>query len=347
MSSNALSAGCCMISDMRTSKFYRSRARCLRPKCQTPRFARKRGFRLSDLKLFRLGTTGVQELSGGAMALEKSLQTLFEKSLESLLGVRFLASEFPTSDGGRMDTIGVDENGSPVIIEYKRSSNENVINQGLFYLNWLMGHRKDFEWLVMERLGMDAAKKVDWSGPRLICIAGDFTKYDEHAVKQVDRNIDLIRYRRFEGDLLLLEQLTSTTSSKPIVFTESGAAAAKTKQKSITDQIAAANTEMLDRYHQISDYLTNLGDDVQVKTLEYYIAFRRLKNFVCLELRNQADKILVFVKVDPSTVTLEPGFSRDVRKIGHYGTGDLELTIHSATDFDKAKPLFERAYNEG
>jgi predicted transport protein len=198
----------------------------------------------------------------------------------------------------------------------------------------------------MERLGMDVAKKVDWSGPRLICIAGDFTKYDEHAVKQVDRNIDLIRYRRFEGDLLLLEQLTSTTSSKPVIFTEGGTAAAKVKQKSITDQIAAANPEMLDRYHQVSDFLTHLGDDVQVKTLEYYIAFRRLKNFVCLELRNQADKILVYLKIDPTTVALEPGFARDVRKIGHYGTGDLELSIHSIADFEKAKPLFERAYNE-
>src|SRR5205085_7367348 len=151
------------------------------------------------------------QLAGGAVALERSLQNTFEKNLDALLGVRFLASEYVT-EGGRMDTLGIDENGTPVIIEYKRSSNENVINQGLFYLNWLMGHRKDFEWLVLERFGKDEAQKVDWSGPRLICIAGDFTKYDEHAVRQMDRNIDLIRYRKFEGDLLLLEQLTATTA---------------------------------------------------------------------------------------------------------------------------------------
>jgi hypothetical protein len=49
-----------------------------------------------------------------------------------LLGVRFLASEFVTSNGGRIDTLGLDENGCPVVIlEYKRASNENVINQGL------------------------------------------------------------------------------------------------------------------------------------------------------------------------------------------------------------------------
>ena len=35
-----------------------------------------------------------------------------------------------------MDSIGIDENNCPVIVEYKRSSNENIINQGLFYLDW-------------------------------------------------------------------------------------------------------------------------------------------------------------------------------------------------------------------
>ena len=32
-----------------------------------------------------------------------------------MLGVRFLASEFTTTNGGRIDTLGLDENGCPVI----------------------------------------------------------------------------------------------------------------------------------------------------------------------------------------------------------------------------------------
>lgn len=76
---------------------------------------------MSDLKLFRTTSSGVAELPGGAMALEKSLQTLFEANLEALLGVRFLASEFVTNEGGRMDTLGIDENNAPVVIEYKRA----------------------------------------------------------------------------------------------------------------------------------------------------------------------------------------------------------------------------------
>ena len=108
---------------------------------------------MSDIKLFRIVSGQIDELVGTTDTIEKSLQVLFEKNLEALLGVRFLASEFTTSNGGRIDTLGLDENGCPVILEYKRASNQNVINQGLFYLDWLMDHRKDFQWLVLEKLG--------------------------------------------------------------------------------------------------------------------------------------------------------------------------------------------------
>lgn len=302
---------------------------------------------MSDIKLYRMGDACVSELAGGAMALEKSLQLVFEKNLETLLGVRFLASEFVTNEGGRMDTLGIDENNCPVVIEYKRSSNENVINQGLYYLDWLMGHRKDFEWLVLEKLGAEVVKLVDWTGPRLICVATDFGKYDEHAVKQMNRNIALIRYRRFEGELLLLEQLSSAsakTSSTSAATPPAAQSGGKANYKTITDQIAEAPQELLDLYHLLSDFMLALGDDVQSKTTSYYVAFRRIKNFASVELRNQAKKLLVYVKVDPQSVQLEDGFTRDVKAIGHFGTGDLEITLTSVADFEMAKPLLQQSY---
>lgn len=51
-----------------------------------------------------------------------------------------------------MDSLGIDENNYPVIFEYKRASNENVINQGLFYWDWLLDHKAYFELLVMKIL---------------------------------------------------------------------------------------------------------------------------------------------------------------------------------------------------
>src|SRR3954451_15540951 len=174
---------------------------------------------MSDVKLFKIELHQVYELPGDALQVERSLQFLFEANLESLLGIRFLATEHSTGPvhGGRIDSLGLDEDDCPVIVEYKRAVNENVINQGLFYLDWLLDHRKEFQWLVMEKLGSEAAKSVEWSAPRLLCIAGDFTRYDEHAVKQIARNIELLRYRRFGSDLLMLELVHAPKQSRSSV----------------------------------------------------------------------------------------------------------------------------------
>ncbi len=74
---------------------------------------------MSDIKIFRLESSVAVELKGQSVALEKSLQTLIKKNLNTFLGVRFLASEYSTgkTHGGRIDTLGIDENRRPVIIE--------------------------------------------------------------------------------------------------------------------------------------------------------------------------------------------------------------------------------------
>jgi len=40
-------------------------------------------------------------------------------------------------------------------------------------------------------------------------------KYDEYAVLQIPRNIELLRYRRYGGDLLLLELVRASTTVQP------------------------------------------------------------------------------------------------------------------------------------
>jgi predicted transport protein len=297
---------------------------------------------MGDIKLFRIEGPSVREISGGAVSLEKSLQTLFEKNLAALLGVRFLVSEFPTTHGGRIDTLGLDENDCPVIIEYKRSTNENVVNQGLFYLDWLMDHRRDYEWLVLKSFGQEAAENVEWTAPRLICIAGDFTKYDEHAVKQMDRNIELIRYSKFGDDLLMLDLITSNQARTGP--TETAARPANPSVRTVTMAMESADAAVLDRFEAMRSFLTALGDDVITQTLKHYVAFKRIKNFACVEFHNRERKLMVFVKVDPDTIALEPGFTRDVRNVGHFGTGDLEIAIRSDEDLERAKPLLVKSY---
>lgn len=121
---------------------------------------------MTDIQLFRLSNGVATELSSQTAKLERDLQILIEANMATCLGVRFLAREHPTgkTHRGRIDSLGLDENGCPVIIEYKRHSTENVINQGLFYLDWLMDHQAEFRWLVMEKLGKEAAGRSNGQG---------------------------------------------------------------------------------------------------------------------------------------------------------------------------------------
>lgn len=309
---------------------------------------------MGDITLFRTTGDAVEQLQGTSVAVEASLQELTERHLDTLLGVRFLAHEHQTgkTHGGRIDTLGIDENGSPVIIEYKRSLNQNVINQGLYYLDWLLDHKGEFKLLVLERLGTDAANGIDWRSPRLLCIAGDFTKFDEHAIAQINRSIELIRYRRYGDELLLFELVNAT-----IVPAADGAddapppnkapAKGAVVYKTITEMLGQISVAQRDRYEALRAFMLALGDDVQEKTLKYYIAFRRIKNFACVEVRMQHEIIQVYVKVDPDSIALEPGFTRDVRAIGHFGTGDLEITIRNDADIERAKPLIVQSYEAG
>lgn len=297
---------------------------------------------MSEIKLFSLTDT-VRERISSEVILEKELQSLIENNMETFFGVRFLKSEYAITNG-RMDSIGIDENNSPVIFEYKRSQNENVINQGLFYLDWLLDHKADFKLLVIDKFGMDAANCIDWSVPCVVCIAHDFTKYDVHAVNQMQRNIKLVSYRKYDNDLILFEHL-NTPTVKPILESSIEDNIAKNNgQKSHAEKLALVSDEIKILYQSICDFIESLGDDIAKNQLKLYLAYKKIQNMVCIEIYSK--QIILFLKLNPDTVTLEKNFTRDMRNVGHYGTGDLQVIIKNAKDFEKAKPLLERAYNE-
>lgn len=295
---------------------------------------------MSDIKLFKIAD-GVEELSASWVSLERELQTLIESNMNTFFGVNFLKTEYVTSNGGRIDSLGIDENNCPVIFEYKRASNENVINQGLFYLDWLLDHKADFELLVMRTLGKEFSDKLDWSMPRLICIAGDFTKYDEYAVKQINRNIDLVRYKKFGEDLLLFE-LTNSNVAKPINDNHEKIINKQSGEKTFNEQLTLTSPKLRDLYYSIRDYILALGDDIIENELKLYVAFKKIKNIICVEVYQK--QILLHLRVNPDTIELEDGFTRDVRNIGHYGTGELRVIIKSISDFEKAKKYIDKAY---
>ncbi len=140
---------------------------------------------------------------------------------------------------------------------------------------------------------------------------------------------------------MVLELVNAVTSTTQV---DAPAGGIKAKAKTVSDYLAQSPDDLRDLYHAAEAFLLALGDDVTKKVTQLYVAFRRIKNFACIEVHPQSKRLLLYLKVDPDSIDLEAGFTRDVRTIGHFGTGDLEVSVSSMGDLERAKPLLVASY---
>ncbi|MQT04386.1 transporter [Streptomyces jumonjinensis] len=252
----------------------------------------------------------------------------------------------------------MDETGAPVIIEYKRTRDKEVVTQALSYLAWLNDSHAEFEGLVQDRLGAEAAGSVDWNRPRIVCVAGDFTPHTVVALEMIRQRIDLVAYRVFE-DVVTLRLVASFTGTPttPVVprarAVPGTAAPTETEErrtpgggKTVQQHLDAAPQELKDLFADLDAVLTESGS-VQREALQCYFAYRRMKNVASVKVQPRKRALVVTLKVDPDSVKLVEGFTRDVRGIGFHGTGALEVRIRSHADLERAGDLIRRSVEAG
>lgn len=308
------------------------------------------------MPLFALSKSGLTKVSQGKFTSEKELHHLIERNLEVVFNCRVVATEFATGaqHAGRIDTLALSEDGNPVIIEYKVVESSDLINQSLFYLSWIQDHHGDFEMAVHRRLGTKIS--VDWSAIRVICIAPQYRKYDLHAARLMGANLELWTYRRFDNNTLFIEEVLKRTEDVPQagvgkpaknpVMVAAGKKAAETRalglQYSAEDIFAKADLKLREVALAAHDFVRGLDEAIEVAPKKLYIAYKTTENIVCMDVN--ASRVALFLKLNPKKVKGPPGLSRDVSKIGHYGTGDLEIILKSLDDLEKAKPFIQQAY---
>lgn len=161
---------------------------------------------------------------------------------------------------------------------------------------------------------------------------------------QINRSIELVRYRDYDGAFLTFDLMASTSASATSAGSQVGTNRASANERSILQLHERAPQDLRDLYDALDAYLVSLGDDVTKTVRKNYYAYRRIKNFACVEIHPQTRKLLIYLKADPKSITLESGFTRDVSKIGHFGTGNLEVTIGNRENFERAQPLMRMSY---
>lgn len=296
------------------------------------------------MAVFTIKDEKVQKVPPIKIGLERNIQRLFEKNLNEILNITFLATEYSTSFGGRIDTLGIDNNGSPVILEYKKGQNENVINQGLSYLRWLLDHKADFEVLVNNH---KLTTKIDWESPRVICVAESYNKFDLDTADLLPFNIELLKYKVYENNTLVVEPETQqkirVSTSK--VFKKPKSEIKENIQHSLEEHLSIADKDTREVFESLKEKIMGLDETIIEEPKAQYIAYKLTTNFVDIVVQKKA--LLIYLNVPSGQLNDPKGLARDLTKpaVGHWGNGDYSVKVTEETDSNDVFELVKQSYN--
>lgn len=255
------------------------------------------------MPIFKIDKTKASQitLKEDGFGNEAELRDFFAENLDEILGVRFIEKEYPINYGGidyRIDTLGIDENNAPVIIEYKWKENEEIFSQGKCYFNWLVKNRPHFELLVNKKLGTKT--KVNWEQPRVILIAQGFSRYVLGAVQQ-EKNIELKTYTYYEPDILQIENIYSPVELK---VSKKNDEKREVREYNLEYHLSITSPEMQKTANSLRLKILELPD-VKENFGKSGIFYRTTKSFARLEFRPTWIQLLI----------REPYYKSDTKKI--------------------------------
>ena len=299
------------------------------------------------MALFKIEQNKVRKIKSIQAEREKDIQKIFEENLETILNIYFLDTEYTTSFGGRIDTLGLDKDGSPVIIEYKKTQNENIVNQGLSYLKWLLDHKDSFEKLVSQKIPNTVYLRINWDSPRVICVAENYNRFDLDTVDILPIKIELLTYTIYESNILQIESQNyqkvriSTTGIIRNIRRERNISLQKIY--TLDEHTKKANQNIKSLFSKLREMIISIDQDIKEEPQKYYIAYKLSTNFTDIEIQKNKLKVALNVKSgelkDPYSIT------RDMKNIGHFGNGDYELKISKSEELDKVFELIKQSYN--
>ena len=165
------------------------------------------------MDLYRIEGGGLESVQSDQFKLEREIQTLVESNMESLFNIKLITSEFSVGDF-RLDSLCFDEeSNSFVIVEYKRGSSYSVIDQGYSYLSVMLNNKAEFILEYNEKFNTPLKRsEVDWSSSRVVFVSPSFNTYQRNSVNFNDVPFELWEIKRFDGGLVMLEAIRSSSN---------------------------------------------------------------------------------------------------------------------------------------
>ena len=298
------------------------------------------------MKIYTLNNTKLNEVDEKLFKLEREIQQLFEDNLDNVMGLTLVRSEF-TIKNKRIDTLAYDKQTNAfIIIEYKRDKNISVIDQGFTYLSLMLENKADFIVEYNEQLKENLQRtNVDWTQTRVAFVSPSFTENQILATNFKDIAIELWEVKRYENNTIVINEVKKSRSAesiKPITQQNK-------ELKRVTDEIVvyteddllvAGSDETRELYYKFKDGILNLADDIQVIANKRYIAFRKNRNIVCMNI--QKKQIRMWIGAKWGALDDAKSLAIDVSSTGHWGTGDYEVNVTNDKDLEYIMSLIKQ-----
>jgi predicted transport protein len=263
------------------------------------------------------------------------------------VGLQLVKSEF-TIKNKRIDTLAFDpQNKAFIIIEYKRSKSNSVVDQGFTYLNLMLENKADFIVEYNESCKDSIQRKdVDWSQTRVIFVSTSFTENQKLATNFKDIAIELYEVKQYEGGIIAINPIkksSSATSIQPLTEKDEAIknVTREIKVYSEEDHLANKSEEITELYEAYKDAILNLTDNIEIQARKDYIAFKKNSNIADITIQRKGLKMWINLKKgnldDPKKIT------RDVSETGHWGNGDYELLITDTNNLEYIMSLVKQA----
>jgi predicted transport protein len=280
--------------------------------------------------------------------LEKDIQTIFETNLQSVLNLQFVKSEF-TIKNNRIDTLAFDvESNSFVLIEYKRSQNYSVIDQGVSYLNLMLEYKADFIVEYNESLKGDLKRSdVDWSQTRIIFVSPSFTDFQKQSSNFKDLAIELWEVKQFENDIIVVNPIKKSKSApsiKQVQHNDDSELSKITKEIIVyteEEHLEGKGDGVKELYESFKEAILKLSSDIDIEPKKMYIAFKKGKNVV--DIRVQQKNLIFWINMKKGTLDDPKNIVVDCSQKGHYGNGDYELSVSDTNDLEYIMSLIKQA----
>lgn len=290
------------------------------------------------MPIFKISGNNLQKIKPvkfSGSGKEKSLQNLIENNLNTIFEMTFLETEFSTSHGGRIDTIAIDSDNRPVIIEYKADKSSTILLQGLFYMDWIVDNKAEFEKLVRNKLKKEI--DVNWnSGVRLLLIAKSFEIWDKFAVNRIKEEVELFEYTLYENNEIKLEKTALPKDFKSTKKT----AITTISEYSVDDHLNKIKNGIIrNKVIELKERLVQISDEIVERATKEEIIFKSSINFATIF--TQQKQYWFAVKL-PKSFVRSTFNDLDVRP--HKDEVYTRIRCNEKTNLDELITLAEHAY---